>query len=338
MRQGNNGDNECGSNSGIPMFDLSEYLDRLWQPTASPEALTDALWTYQLQTNAVMGDFARGLGRHAPFSMPIAFFKEFAMQCGQWPAEAIFESSGTTGQTPSRHYVRDLRLYRRNVLAGFRAVFPDQSYRILALLPSYLERGNSSLVYMVQTWIDAFGTVGSGFFLHDFEALRRAIEAAQQAGEHLLLIGVAFALLDFAEQTGTALPADSVVIETGGMKGRRAELTRAELHARLQAGLGIERIHSEYGMTELMSQAYTRGGERFYPAPTLRAWVSDVHLDTLVMPPGQTGRLHLIDLANVHSCGFIATDDLGRLHEDGSFEVLGRIDQAELRGCSLMYV
>jgi phenylacetate-coenzyme A ligase PaaK-like adenylate-forming protein len=320
------------------MFDLAAYHAQLMQRPLPFESLMQALWRYQLATNPVMADFAQGLGRSEPFSMPIAFFKHFAMQCGQWQAATTFESSGTTGQTPSRHLVRDLELYRRNVLRGFAEFFPAQPYRILALLPSYLERGHSSLVYMVQTWMDRFGTAGSGFFLHDFAALRAAIAEGQAQGERILLIGVAFALLDFAEDRPIALPAESIVIETGGMKGRREELTREALHTRLKAGLGISHVHSEYGMTELMSQAYTVANGRFRPASTLRVWVSDLHLDRLVMPVGQTGRLHLIDLANVHSCAFIATDDLGRQHEDGTFEVLGRIDQAEMRGCSLMYV
>jgi hypothetical protein len=320
------------------MLDPSTYLAQLWQAAPPTEALTQQLWDHQVHTNAVMGDFAHRLGRRSPFSMPIEFFKHFAMQSGAWEAEAIFESSGTTGQTPSRHHVRDLSLYRQNVLFGFRHHFPAQRYRILALLPSYLARGHSSLVYMVQTWMDAFGTAGSGFFLHDFDALREAIATGAAQGERLLLIGVAFALLDFVEESPLTLPPDSLVIETGGMKGRREELTREALHVRLRAGLGLRQIHSEYGMTELMSQAYTEASGRFRAAPTLQAWVSDLHHDGLPMPLGQTGRLHLIDLANLHSCGFIATDDLGRLHPDGSFEVLGRIDQAELRGCSLMYV
>jgi hypothetical protein len=320
------------------MFDLASYQSRLGQSPVPFDTLQAELWRYQRAHNPVMAAFAEGLGREEPFSMPIEAFKRFAMQCGQWEPATIFESSGTTGQIPSRHLVRDLALYRRNVLAGFAEFFPSRPYRILALLPSYLERGHSSLVYMVQTWMDEFGVPGSGFFLHDFAALREAIAEAQVRGERLLLIGVAFALLDFAEAQPISLPPDSLVIETGGMKGRREELTRTALHARLKQGLGIERVHSEYGMTELMSQAYTTENGRFRPASTLRVWISDVHHDRIVMPAGRTGRLHLVDLANVHSCGFIATDDLGRWHEDGTFEVLGRIDQVELRGCSLMYV
>lgn len=270
--------------------------------------------------------------------MPIAFFKQFEMRtAAPWPVEAVFESSGTTGSTPSRHLLRDRSLYEENTLLGFRHFFPEKKYRILALLPHYLERGSSSLVHMVKVWMERLGLPESGFFLHDFEKLRQSLLEAKAAGEPILLMGVAYALLDFAEQYPLTLPPDSIVIETGGMKGRREELVRDELHRRLQKGLGLEQIRSEYGMTELMSQAYTVAQGRFRPAPTLRVRISDVHLDRLDQPAGVTGRIHLIDLANLHSCAFIATDDLGRWYPDGTFEVLGRIDTAELRGCSLMY-
>jgi len=297
------------------------------------------LWEYQRMHNPYLQQLYQRIKPEGRFSLPIRFFKEFSLQTGgEWPIEAVFESSGTTGQTPSRHLVRDLGWYDRNVMRGFHAFFDPGPYRILGLLPSYLERGNSSLVRMVQVWIEQMGTEGSGFFLHDFEALRSAIREATIKGERILLIGVAFALLDFADEGGLNLPPNSIVIETGGMKGRREELTRPALHARLRNGLGIPHIHSEYGMTEMLSQAYTGADGRFRPSPTLQVRISDLHLDRLTLPYGRTGRIHLVDLANVHSCAFIATDDLGRQYEDGSFEVLGRIDNAELRGCSLMYV
>ncbi len=321
-------------------FDPHLFRHQLFSGQFDFDAMAAALWRYQVAQNPVMRDFAERLGRPRDeiISMPIAFFKHFAMQTGgTWEPEAVFTSSGTTGQVPSRHLVRDLSLYDQNSLCGFQHFFTASRYRILALLPSYLERGHSSLVRMVQVWMDNFGLPGSGFFLRDFAALRARLEEAQALGEPVLLIGVAFALLDFAEEQPTQLPPDTVVIETGGMKGRREELIRSELHARLCAGLGVEQVHSEYGMTELMSQAYTGAGGRFRPAPTLRVQIRDLHLDRLRLGPGITGRIHLIDLANLHSCAFIATDDLGRWHEDGTFEVLGRVDAAELRGCSLMY-
>lgn len=260
------------------------------------------------------------------------------MRCGEdWSPETVFLSSGTTGQIPSQHQVRDLALYRRNVMAGFRAIYPAQRYRIFALLPSYLERGHSSLVYMVKVWMEEMGLPGADFYLDDTDRMRLDLRTAIEQEAPILIIGVAYALLDFVAAQGLKLPADSLVIETGGMKGRKKEMLRSDLHARLCAGFGVERVHSEYGMTELLSQAYTGPTGRFVPAPTLRVRVSDIHLDRLNLPLGQAGRLHLIDYANLHSCAFIATDDLGRLHPDGSFEVLGRLDTAEIRGCSLMY-
>ncbi len=321
-------------------MDLATYRQKLLSGHFDFDEMAHDLWRYQLAHNPVMRRFAGGLERplDSPISMPIAFFKHFELQTSApWEPETIFESSGTTGSTPSRHLVRDLKLYEENTLLGFRHFFPEPRYRVLALLPSYLERGSSSLVHMAKVWMETFGLPNSGFFLHDFQALHHSLTDAQQAGEPILLIGVAYALLDFVEAFPMPLPADSIIIETGGMKGRKEEMVRHQLHDHLKKGFGVPVIRSEYGMTELMSQAYTVEEGRFRAAPTLRVRVSDLHLDRLDQPPGVTGRIHLIDLANVHSCGFIATDDLGRWYEDGTFEVLGRIDTAEMRGCSLMY-
>ncbi|MEM7654860.1 MAG: acyl transferase [Bacteroidota bacterium] len=323
--------------SASPPFSRDELLDLMHQealPFAEREAL---LWQYQNAHNPVLRAYCDALGTTEPISLPIAFFKQYPLQTKTWEPEHRFASSGTTGQQPSQHLVRSLADYGANTLQGFHRFFPEQRYVILGLLPSYLERGNSSLVYMVQHWIQTFGLPGSGFFLDDFEALRKAVRTAEANGQPILLIGVAFALLDLAEDAALPLPPNTIVLETGGMKGRRKELVREALHRRLKASFGLPTIYSEYGMTELLSQAYSDERGRFRPSPTLRAWVSDVHLDRLVQPPGIVGRLHLVDLANLDSCGFIATDDLGRMHPDGTFEVLGRLDTAEMRGCSLMY-
>jgi hypothetical protein len=319
-------------------MDLNAYLRRLEHLEAPDEALIRWLWDYQRSCNPVLREYAERLGVEGPVSLPVAFFKHFPLQSGVWEPELAFESSGTTGQTPSRHLIRDAQLYARTTLQGFFRFFPRHPRRILALLPSYLERGQSSLVQMVKDWMDAFGLPGSGFYLYNTELLRQSVAEAADAGEPVLLIGVAYALLDLVEERAMPLPPGAMVLETGGMKGRREELTREELHARLRAGLGVAHVYSEYGMTELMSQAYLLPGGRFHPAPTMRIRISDIHLDRLDQPPGITGRIHVTDLANVHSCAFIATDDLGRLYPDGSFDVLGRLDTAELRGCNLMYV
>lgn len=322
-------------------FSPIHFRERLFSGEVAFETLRDELWAWQREQNTTLRAYCEALGRTEPTFLPIEFFKHTAIQSAPpWEAALHFESSGTTGQVPSRHLVRDPDLYRESAIRGFFHFFPEKPYRILALLPSYLERQHASLVHMVQLWIDTFGTAGSGFYLHDFEALDQAIVAAVDAREQVLLIGVSFALLDFAafiNKAGKTLPQDAIVMETGGMKGRREELTRQELHTQLQQGFGLPSIASEYGMTELLSQAYAREKGRFHCPPWMRVEIADIHLPTLKQPTGISGRLLITDLSNVHSCAFIATDDIGRMHEDGSFEVLGRLDHAEIRGCSLMY-
>ncbi len=341
-KTGSDPNGSCSSFQSQPVnkpFDFDQYLADLLDPRCDKQSLALRLWEYQRNHNPVVAEYMDRLQLPGPLSLPIAFFKSFALKTGgEWLPELIFESSGTTGQIPSRHWVKDAALYRQVSLLGFRERFGEGQFRILALLPSYLERGNSSLVYMVQSWIEAFGLPGSGFFLHDLDALAAAIREAAALEHPILLMGVSYALLDLAARGDVQLPASALVIETGGMKGRREELTRAQLHQELQQGLGCHNIQSEYGMTELLSQAYTVDGFRFRPSSTLLVRISDLHLDRLDVPPGRAGRIQLVDLANVHSCAFIATDDLGRMHPDGTFEVLGRIDNAELRGCNLMYL
>lgn len=319
-------------------LNLPAYFDQIIDPDSEKEALVNELWNYQCTYNQVMAKYAAELAIQGPASIPISFFKSFDLKDGDWSPEVIFESSGTTGQIPSRHLVKDTDWYNKISLQGFHERFGREKYRILALLPSYLERGNSSLVFMMQHWIEQFGLPGSGFYLDNLDELVKHLQEAEKSGEKVLLMGVSFALLDLAERGDVKVPPGTLIIETGGMKGRRKELTRAELHATLRAGLGATEIHSEYGMTELLSQAYTIDGFRFRPSSSLLVRISDLHLDRLTVPIGRVGRIQLIDLANVHSCAFIATDDLGRMHPDGTFEVLGRIDNAELRGCNLMYV
>jgi hypothetical protein len=309
-------------------------------PDADFEALAARVWAVQRRDNAVIRRFVAALGSTDPTFIPISFFRDFDLRVGEdWEPEAVFRSSGTTATAPdarSRHLVRDLGLYTQAARAGFRHFFPDGDYAVFALLPNYLQAGDSSLVQMVKDFIVDFGTPDSGFYLDNFDALRQALVAASERRERILLIGVTYALLDFAAHHGLHLPPDAIVMETGGMKGRRKELVRAELHAALKAGFHVDRIYSEYGMTELLSQAYTDGGERFFSPPWLRCVVTDLYLPGVVLPHGQAGRINLIDLANLHSCAFIRTDDLGRSHADGSFEVLGRLDHADLRGCNLL--
>lgn len=307
------------------------------------DASARAILQYQLQQNPLFARYVNTLGglKHPRFEglfpfLPISFFKSHEVQTGQWQPETEFSSSGTTGQTPSRHLVRDLQNYLQNTVSGFSPFYGDVSeWAVLALLPAYLERSGSSLVAMADHFIRLSKHAESGFFLHDHERLADHIKRCQSKGCKILLLGVSFALLDFAEH----FPIDMsgvTVMETGGMKGRRKEITRRELHETLKAAWNLPAIHSEYGMTELFSQAYAQGGERFYPAPTMRLAATELNDPFCKVPYGRSGILNVIDLANVDSCAFIQTEDLGRVYEDGSFEVLGRADVAEIRGCNLM--
>lgn len=300
-------------------------------------ALKEEVWAYQSVGNPVVKEFMGHLGSSGPEFLPISFFKQFAMQTGgDWVPEATFGSSGTTGQQQSQHLVRDLGIYDASLLQGFYHFYGEEPRKILALLPNYLERQDSSLVYMVQKWIDTFGLPGSGFFLYDHASLEQSLRKAKENGEPILLIGVSFALLDFCEAFPQELPQGTIVMETGGMKGRKKEMVRSELHQALRRGLGVAEIHSEYGMTELLSQAYSMGDEHFHCPPWMEVVITDPYIPGKILPIGRSGRINIVDLANVHSCAFIRTDDLGRSHSDGSFEVLGRLDHAELRGCNLM--
>lgn len=310
------------------------------------DALALEVFRYQATNNALYGRFLELLGRNPAQirhwsdipCLPVSFFKTHTIQSGDWQPEAVFSSSSTSGQTPSQHPVRDADFYLRNTLRGFEAVYGSiKGMLILALLPSYLERSGSSLVLMADYFIRASGNPDSGFFLYNHEELLEKLRKNNNSGQQkILLLGVSFALLDLAEQySGPPLP-NLVVMETGGMKGRRKELTRSELHSTLQAAFGLKSIHSEYGMTEMFSQAWSTGEGIFKPSASLRVFATDVYDPLSPTRPGKTGILNLIDLANVDSCAFLATEDLGKVYPDGSFEVLGRMDAAELRGCNLM--
>lgn len=274
-----------------------------------------------------------------PF-LPISFFKSHVLKSGEFAETYIFESSGTTGSVNSRHYIKDVSSYLANAENNFREAYGDPSaYCFLALLPSYLERGNSSLVAMADHLIKLSQHPLGGFFLYDFKKLQSMLSQLESQGQAVVLLGVTYALVDFAEAYPMNLQ-HTIVMETGGMKGRKKELTRAELHAFLKSNLGVETIHAEYGMTELQSQAYSKGEGIFKPSSTMKVllrspddpfdvWAADEN-------PGKTGAINIIDLANEDSIAFIATDDLGRFTGDGGFEVLGRIDNADIRGCSLL--
>lgn len=270
-----------------------------------------------------------------PF-LPVEFFKTHRVFMDGKSPQFIFESSGTTGSTPSRHFVPDLALYEKSFLLGFKYFYGDPSgYIILGLLPSYLERNNSSLVYMTHKLIEYSGKPESGFFLNEFEKLNSLLLELKKANRKTILLGVTFALLDFAGKYNMEFP-DLIIMETGGMKGRREELTRPEVHEKLCAAFGAEKIHSEYGMTELLSQGYSKGDGIFELPPWMKVFIRDVYDPLILLEAGRTGAVNIIDLANVNSCSFIATNDLGIVNEHGSFGIMGRMDNAEIRGCNLM--
>lgn len=305
--------------------------------SAAFESLANLVFEYQKAHNPLYNKYLELLGptRERPF-LPISFFKTHALQSGSWKPSTVFESSGTTGQIPSRHLVHDLSWYLQNAQNGFAHFYGDPSeYCFLALLPNYLERGNSSLVAMADHFIRLSKAHESGFFLHNFDALRETLIRCQSKKQKTILLGVSFALLDFAEQFPMDL-SGITIMETGGMKGRRREITRSELHEHLKNAFGPIDIHSEYGMTELFSQAYATGGAIFAPIPTMKVLASEINDPFCPVSPGRTGVLNIIDLANIDSVSFIQTEDLGRVFPDGSFEVLGRMDAAEMRGCNLM--
>jgi hypothetical protein len=303
------------------------------------------VFKYQYAENKLYRNFADRFGanpeitrelKQIPF-LPVSFFKTGSVQSGEFIPEIIFESSGTTGETPARHRVRQLSLYRESFVKGFKFFYGDPgNYCFLGLLPSYLERSGSSLVVMVNELMRLSEHKESGFYLYNLEKLRQVLLKLEKNRQQTLLIGVSFALADFAEKYSMQL-SHTIVMETGGMKGRRTEPTRMELHEMLKKKLGVSRIHSEFGMTELLSQAYSAGDGIYKPVPWMKVLVRDED-DPVNLHDSGEGLMNIIDLANRDSCAFIATDDVVKLNGDGSFEVLGRMDNSDIRGCSLLLI
>lgn len=268
--------------------------------------------------------------------LPISFFKTHEILSSTLPVEITFSSSGTTGMIQSKHLVTDLSIYDQSFTLAFEQFYGKiENTCFLALLPSYLERDGSSLIYMVDSLIRESKHQDSGYFLHNHEELYQKLDQLKAAGQKTILIGVTYALLDFIEKYQIDFP-QLVVMETGGMKGKRKEMVREELHQLLQDGFGITDIHSEYGMTELLSQAYSKGKGIFDCPPWMKIYLRDTNDPLTLLSNNRSGGINVIDLANVNSCSFIATQDLGRLFPDGSFEVLGRFDNADIRGCNLL--
>ncbi len=299
---------------------------------------------YQWEHNTIYRQFCEHLRvnpdtittpEEIPF-LPIQFFKEFSITASQKPVQTVFSSSGTTGNITSKHHVVDLDLYEKSFRKSFALHYGEVTqFTILALLPAYLERTGSSLIYMVDRLITDSQKPDSGFYLNNYHALAQKLNDLDAKGEKVLLIGVSFALLDLVEQYDFKLE-NTVVMETGGMKGRRKELIREELHAILKDGFGVNSIHSEYGMTELLSQGYSAGNGIFTLPPWMQIYMRDTEDALQLVEPGKTGGINVIDLANHYSCPFIATQDLGKKIDDNHLEILGRFDSSDIRGCNLM--
>ena len=302
------------------------------------------VFRHQFKNNTVYRSFCDLLYIHSsdvkkveeiPF-LPIQFFKSHAVLSSNQAVKETFTSSGTTGSSVSKHMVTDLSWYTKSYTKGFEYFYgPIEDYTVLGLLPNYLERDGSSLIYMVDDFIKKSNKPASGFYLNNLTELSKTLIALDKKGEKVLLIGVTFALLDLIERQQFKLQ-NTIIMETGGMKGRRKEIIRNELHEILCAGLGVSKIHSEYGMTELLSQGYSSGDGVFDCPPWMKILARDTEDALTMVGSNKTGGLNVIDLANYNSCSFIATQDLGKVDNNGRFEVLGRFDHSDIRGCNLM--
>ena len=308
------------------------------------EKISLKVFRYQYDNNAVYHDFCNFLKKdkqnvksvkEIPF-LPIQFFKSHEVLSSIDPIQETFTSSGTTGMVTSRHLVTDLSYYEQSFRMAFSQFYGNiEDYAVLALLPSYLERKGSSLIYMVEDLIQGSNNPDSDFYLHNYDELITKLTTLDNAGQNILLIGVTYALLDLVEKYSFDLK-NTIIMETGGMKGRRKEMIREELHDVLCKGFGVSKIHSEYGMTELLSQAYSLGDGIFECPPWMDILVRDTEDALSYVDYGKTGGINVIDLANINSCSFIATQDLGKKYPNQSFEVLGRFDNSDIRGCNLM--
>lgn len=302
------------------------------------------VFRFQYENNLVYREFCDFLKtdvqkvksiQQIPF-LPIQFFKSHAVVSTTNPIQTTFTSSGTTGMITSKHLVTDVSIYEESYRKGFSQFYGNiEDYVVLALLPSYLEREGSSLIHMVADLIQASNQPESGFYLHNYDELITKLIQLEQAGQNVILIGVTYALLDLIEKKSFQLE-NTIIMETGGMKGKRKEMIREELHQQLCKGFGVNAIHSEYGMTELLSQAYSLGEGIFECSSWMHILIRDTEDALTYVKEGKTGGINVIDLANFNSCSFIATQDLGKKYPNGSFEVLGRFDHSDIRGCNLM--
>jgi hypothetical protein len=322
---------------------LANHLPEI--PTGSFESAVRYAYTRQSKGNIAYRKYLETLKRQSqthfttsPIFMPISFFKHFKVITGDWRPEAVFKSSGTTNSGRSQHFMKDLKTYNEIAQTIFESFYgPLTDYHLLALLPSYLEQGDSSLIHMVEGFIKKTGSVHSGFYLEEYEELEKLINSLADDNRKVLLFGVSYALLDFAEFLKHPLQSRNLcIMETGGMKGRRREMVREELHEQLTTMFGVEVIHSEYGMTELTSQFYSVGHGKFRWPPWCEVLIRDINDPFTSLKQGRSGAINIIDLSNINSCCFIETQDLGRLDSSGRLEILGRIDHSDVRGCNLM--
>jgi len=327
------------------MFSTDSFKKQLFAlKSVDFEAAALKLFRYQATANPVYHQYLQNLFvdiesittiEAIPF-LPIELFKKHSILSGEGKIQQTFSSSGTTGIQTSEHHLFDLQLYEQSFFEGFEYFYGNpQDYCFLALLPAYLERQGSSLVYMAHHLIKRSQHPKSGFYLYNYGSLADTLQQLEDAGQPTILLGVSFALWDLAEQYPMPLK-HTTIMETGGMKGKRKEVIREELHGIFQEAFEVQNIHSEYGMTELLSQAYSKGNGIFRCPPWMRVLTREVTDPFSIVPPNRTGILNIIDLANVHSCAFLATSDLGKRFEGGSFEVLGRMDYSDIRGCNLL--
>ncbi|MGB2136205.1 MAG: acyl transferase [Flavobacteriaceae bacterium] len=326
----------------------TDNLENFWEigSQSTFEMLALKTFYFQYENNKVYRSFCDLINcnpaevtavKDIPY-LPISFFKSKKVCCFESDNASFFSSSTTTGGSPSKHYYHQLKDYQISFRKGFEHFFGAiEDFTVLALLPSYLERSGSSLIYMADDMIRKSQKTESGFYLNQLESLKKIIMQQEKKEQKTLLLGVSFALLDLVEQYSFDLK-HTWIMETGGMKGRRKEVTREALHSQLKKGFGVSKIYSEYGMTELLSQAYSIGKGIFECPPWMRVAARENQDPFNLLPWGQSGGLNIIDLANRDSCAFIATEDLARVHSDKRFEVLGRLDASEIRGCNLMVV
>ena len=310
------------------------------------EKIALKVFRFQYENNTVYREFCELLKvekgsvkslQQIPF-LPIQFFKSHEVLSSSDAIQETFTSSGTTGMITSKHLVTDITLYQKSYRSAFTEFYGNiEDYVVLALLPSYLDREGSSLIYMVNDLIERSNNENSGFYLHNYNELIEKLMSLDASGQNVLLIGVTYALLDLIEQKKFQLK-NTIIMETGGMKGKRKELIREELHEQLCTGFGVNSIHSEYGMTELLSQAYSLGNGLFECPNWMQILIRDTEDALTYLENGKTGGINIIDLANINSCSFIATQDLGKKYVTNAFEVLGRFDNSDIRGCNLMVI